>query len=240
MTSTSLTSTDAARPRLLLRAGAEGMGTFVLVLAGCGAALVDARFGNLGAVGVSLTFGLALFTMVSATGHLSGGHLNPAVSVAFLAGRHLSPREAAAYIAAQILGALGAALALRAFLGPDLAAAATVPAIELPAAFGVEVLMTATLVFVITAVATDQRAEGQHGALAIGATLALGALWGGALTGASMNPARSFGPALVGGIWNQHLLYWFGPLLGATVGHFAYRWTAGARRAARPVPEPHR
>ncbi len=97
---------------------------------------------------------------------------------------------------------------------------------------GLEVLLTAVLMFVIIAVATDTRAVGQLAALAIGGTVALNALWGGPISGASMNPARSFGPALVAGAWRDHWVYWIGPLLGASIGALIYQWLR------RPLPEP--
>ncbi len=105
---------------------------------------------------------------------------------------------------------------------------------------GLEVLLTAVLMFVITAVVTDTRAVGQLAAVAIGATVALDALWGGPVSGASMNPARSFGPALVSGTWDAHWVYWLGPLAGATVGAFTYGWLREPADAALPAEEESR
>jgi glycerol uptake facilitator-like aquaporin len=112
---------------------------------------------------------------------------------------------------------------LRVLLGPVANLGATLPAAGAGQAFGVEILLTAVLMFVITAVATDTRAVGELAAVAIGATVALDALWGGPLSGASMNPARSFGPALVTGVWQDQWVYWVGPLLGAALGALAYQ-----------------
>src|SRR5215210_1475053 len=137
--------------------------------------------------------------MVYATGHLSGAHINPAVTLAFTFTRHFPPRDAVAYIAAQIAGAAVAALTLL-VLWPDQPGelGTTVPSVAAWRALVYEVVLTAFLMFVIMAVATDVRAVGAAAAIAIGGTVALDALFGGPVTGASMNPARSFGPALAG------------------------------------------
>jgi MIP family channel proteins len=213
------------RPNLWRRALAEGLAAFALVFAGCGAIITDqTRGGTLGTVGVALVFGLVIMVMVYATGHLSGAHINPAVTLAFALTRHLPPREAAAYIAAQLAGATAAALALAAVwtsMPADLGA--TVPSIGAGSALVYEVVMTALLMFVIMAVATDTRAVGAGAAIAIGATVGLDALFGGPLTGASLNPARSLGPALVSGQWDHFWIYVAGPLVGASLGAAVYQ-----------------
>lgn len=205
------------------RALAELLGAYALVSAGCGAIMVDATTGALGHLGVALTFGLVIMVMIAATGHLSGAHFNPAVTVAFALTRHFPWREVPFYVAGQLLGAILGALTLRALLGPTAALGATVPSGDAIQSLGLEVLLTAVLMFVIISVATDTRAVGQLAALAIGGTVALDALWGGPISGASMNPARSFGPALVGGVWRDHWVYWLGPLAGAALGGLLYQ-----------------
>ena len=212
------------------RAAAEGMAAFALVFAGCGAIVSDARsHGALGAVGVSLTFGLIIMAMVYATGHLSGAHINPAVTIAFTLGRHFPAPDALAYIAAQLLGATAGALVLLA-AWPDQPAqlGATVPSVGVGAALLYEVLLTAILMFVITAVATDTRAVGAAAAIAIGGAVALDALFGGPVTGASMNPARSFGPALASGTWGDLWIYVAGPVAGAALGVFGDELVRGS------------
>jgi aquaporin NIP len=189
------------RPALARRAAAEGIAAFFLVFAGCGAVVADAtRGGGLGAVGISLVFGLAIMAMVYATGHLSGAHINPAVTLAFVLGRHFPLRDAAAYVGAQAAGATAGALLLLA-AWPDTPAdlGATVPGVAAGTALLYEVVLTAALMFVVTAVATDTRAVGAGAAIAIGGTVGLDALFGGPITGASMNPARSLGPAIAAG-----------------------------------------
>jgi MIP family channel proteins len=216
------------------RAAAEGMAAFALVFAGCGAIVADARgHGALGAVGVSLTFGLIIMAMVYATGHLSGAHINPAVTIAFTLGRHFPAPDALAYIAAQLLGATAGALVLLA-AWPDQPAqlGATVPSVGVGAALLYEVLLTAILMFVITAVATDTRAVGAAAAIAIGSAVALDALFGGPVTGASMNPARSFGPALASGTWGDFWIYVAGPVAGAALGVFGYELVRGSPSSA--------
>ncbi len=224
------------RPGLARRALAEGVATFALVFAGCGAIVANAeRDQALGTVGIAAVFGLAILAMIYATGHLSGAHINPAVTVAFTLTRHFPTRDAAAYIPAQLTGAVAAALLLRlTWEGTPADLGATVPSVGATAALAYELVMTALLMFVIVAVATDTRAIGEAAAIAIGATVGLDALFGGDVTGASMNPARSFGPALVAGEWTQFWIYVVGPVSGAALGAILYQ----AIRAPSGDPSP--
>jgi MIP family channel proteins len=215
------------RPSLARRCLAEGLGAFALVFAGCGAIVVDAeRGGSLGATGVAATFGLVIMAMVYATGHLSGAHLNPAVTIAFGALRRFPAREVLAYVPAQLAGAIGAALLLgRLWPGQPAELGATRPAsgIDSTVALTYELVLTAMLMFVIMAVATDTRAVGAAAALAIGGTVALDSLFGGGVTGASMNPGRSIGPAVAVWSWSDLWIYLVGPLAGALVGAALYQ-----------------
>lgn len=211
------------KPPILRRTMAEGIGTFAIVAAGCGAIVVDAQTKALGHVGIAFTFGLIVMVMIAATGHLSGAHFNPAVTVAFALNRHFPWREVPLYIGGQILGAVVGALTLRALFGVTANLGATLPAGDVWQSFLLEVLLTAFLMFVITSVATDTRAVGQLAAIAIGATVALDALWGGPISGASMNPARSLAPALVAGVWRDQWIYLIAPFVGAAIGASAYR-----------------
>jgi MIP family channel proteins len=219
------------RPDLLRRSFAECLAAFALVFAGCGAIVTDAtRDGALGATGVAAVFGLVIMVMIYATGHLSGAHINPAVTIAFTLTRHFPVRDAAAYVAAQLVGATaGALLLLAAWSDKPAALGATVPSVGAGTALLYEVVLSALLMFVIVAVATDTRAVGAAAAIAIGGTVALDALFGGPLTGASMNPARSFGPALAAGEWRDFWIYALGPVLGATLGAGAYEIIRGPR-----------
>jgi len=213
------------RPGLLRRALAEGLAAFALVFAGCGAIVTDSvRDGVLGATGVAAVFGLVIMVMIYATGHLSGAHINPAVTIAFTLTRHFPPHDALAYVVAQLVGAsAGALVLLAAWSAKPAALGATVPSAASGTALLYEFFMSALLMFVIVAVATDTRAVGAAAAIAIGGTVALDALFGGPLTGASMNPARSFGPALAAGEWTDFWIYIVGPIGGATLGACAYQ-----------------
>lgn len=217
------------------RAGAEGIAAFALVFAGCGAIVANARYeGALGAVGVAITFGLIIMVMVYATGHLSGAHINPAVTIAFALTRHFPARDAVAYVSAQMAGAAAGAFALLAvWTDKPAQLGVTVPSVGAGSAVVYELVLTAFLMFVIMAVATDVRAVGAAAAIAIGGTVGLDALFGGPVTGASMNPARSFGPALAAGEWGDFWIYVVGPVGGAALGALAYQVVRG--ETARPV-----
>lgn len=211
------------QPSLMRRCGAEFIGAYALVTAGCGAIMVNTTTGALGHVGVALTFGLIIVVMIAAMGHLSGAHFNPAVTLAFALTRHFPWREVPAYIGAQLVGAIAASYSLLWLFGPVANIGATLPAGSALQSLLLETLLSAALMLVIVAVATDTRAAGELAALAIGFTVALDALWGGPISGASMNPARSFGPALVSGAWQDHWVYWVGPVVGAAIGALLYQ-----------------
>ena len=203
---------------------AETIGTFALVFAGAGAIMVDAKTHALGHVGVAISFGLVIMVMIYAVGHISGAHFNPAVSFAFALSRHFPWSRVAAYWAAQAAGAIIAAAILRGSLGNVAHVGATLPSGSQGQSFLWEVVLTFFLMFVIMAVATDTRAVGEAAAIAIGATVGLDAMFGGPISGASMNPARSLGPAIVSGDLHALWLYLMAPLLGATLGALAYQF----------------
>jgi aquaporin NIP len=210
---------------LLVRAlAAELIGTFALVFAGAGAIMVDDKTHALGHVGVAIAFGLVIMVMIYAVGHVSGAHFNPAVSFAFALTRHFSWTRLLGYWAAQVSGALIAAAILRGSLGNRAHVGATLPAGSQAQAFLWEVVLTFFLMFVIMSVATDTRAVGEAAAIAVGGTVGLDAMFGGPVTGASMNPARSIGPALVSGDLHALWLYIVAPLVGAAVGGLVYQF----------------
>jgi len=206
---------------------AEAIGTFALVFAGAGAVMVDAKTHALGHVGVAITFGLVIMVMIYAVGHVSGAHFNGAVTFAFALTRHFPWPRAVSYWAAQLAGALVAALLLRASLGNIANVGATLPSGSQAQSFLWELVMSAFLMFVILAVATDTRAVGEAAAIAIGGTIGLDAMFGGPISGASMNPMRSLGPALVSGNLHALWLYIVAPVLGASLGGIAYQFVRG-------------
>jgi MIP family channel proteins len=211
----------------LRRLTAEFVGTFALVFAGAGAIMVDAKTGALGHVGVAITFGLVIMAMIYAVGHISGAHFNPAVSFAFALSRHFPWPRLLGYWGAQLAGALAAAAILRGSLGNVAHVGATLPSGSQGQSFLWELVLTFFLMFGIMAVATDTRAVGEAAAIAIGGTVGLDAMIGGPISGASMNPARSAGPALVSGDLHALWLYIVAPLAGATLGALTYQFVRG-------------
>jgi aquaporin Z len=232
--------------------GAEFIGTFWLVLGGCGSAVLAARFPEIGIglLGVSLAFGLTVVTMAYAVGRISGGHFNPAVTIGLFAGGRTPAGELLPYILAQLCGAIAAAFVLYFIAsgkaGFDIAAGFasngygehSPGGYSLLAGFLTELVLTAGFLFVIMG-ATDSRAPSALAPLAIGLTLTLIHLISIPVTNTSVNPARSTGPALLVGGWalTQLWLFWLAPILGGIIGGVAYRWLATAAPvAAADVP----
>jgi aquaporin Z len=202
---------------------AEFVGTFFLVFAGTGAIVVDATTHALTHVGVSTVFGLVVMVLVYALGHVSGAHFNPAVTTGFWAAGEFPAGKVPAYVAAQIAGAVAASASLRLVFGTAAGLGATVPATGIVPSLVLEALMTMLLMLVILGSAVDGRAIRGFAGLAIGGTIGLDALFGGPISGASMNPARSFGPALVAGVWRDQWVYWAAPVAGALLAVAAFR-----------------
>jgi aquaporin NIP len=224
------------RDRRLARAlVAEAIGTFALVFAGCGAIMVDAKTGALGHVGVAISFGLVIMVMVYALGHVSGAHLNPAVTLSFVLSRHFPRRRILPYWSAQVAGALGAALVLRGSLGDLAHVGATYPSGSDAQAFLWEAVLSFFLMLVVMAVATDTRAVGEAAAIAIGGVVGLDALFGGPITGASMNPARSLGPGIAAGDLHAIWIYILAPITGTAVAALTSTFLRAQPAPARPV-----
>jgi aquaporin Z len=208
---------------------AEFIGTFFLVLAGGGALVVDALTHVVTHVGVSLVFGLVIAALVYALGHVSGAHFNPAVTLGFWLAREFPGAWVPRYLTAQLLGAIAASAALRIMFGPIESAAVTAPNGPAGISFWLELLMTLLLVFVIFGSAVHGQATKSFAGIAIGSTIALDALFGGPVSGASMNPARSLGPALIAWSWHDQWIYVVAPIVGAALAVAAY---AALREAA--------
>jgi MIP family channel proteins len=225
----------------LRRGVAEFIGTFTLIFIGAGAIMAAAGAHDPTLAGVALAHGLAIAVMVSAVGHISGGHFNPAITLAFLVTRRLAPALAGVYWLAQFSGAVIAALLLKwifpaaAVDATNLGAPALNSAIGSGAGVVVELILTFFLVWVVFATAADPRGTFKSIAgLAIGLTITLDILMGGPLTGAAMNPARAFGPELVQNFWSHAWIYYIGPPLGALAAGVLYEWLY--LRPLAPVP----
>jgi MIP family channel proteins len=217
---------------------AEFVGTFALVFGGGGAIVAMRDAGPVGLVGVALAHGLILAIMVSATMRISG-HLNPAVTIGFLAVRRIDPMMAVVYVSAQVLGAVAAGYALKGLIPPDQFAAVHGTVQEIASgvsslqAVGLEAIATFFLVFAVFGTAVDPKAP-NVGGFAIGLTIAVGILAIGPLTGGSMNPARSFGPAMATQNFIGQFVYWIGPIIGGILAAVLY-YTLLLRRGSEPV-----
>ena len=205
--------------------GAEFIGTFALIFVGVSAICNDA-----GLVGIALAHGLAIAVMASALGHISGGHFNPAVTVGALVGGKIKTSDAIGYLFAQLAGGYVGALAVKSIFSSavitshNFGTPALASDVSIVSGMFAELVLTFFLVLVVYGTAIDSRAP-KVGGLFIGLTVTLDILAGGPITGAAMNPARTFGPALAGGYWENHIVYWIGPLLGGILAGLVYsRW----------------
>jgi aquaporin Z len=195
---------------------AELVGTFALVFAGTGAIVIDGvSGGQVTHVGVALTFGLIVTALIYALGDVSGAHLNPAVTIAFVAARRFPARAAPAYVIAQCAGATLASLSLCALFPAHPTLGATLPSGAAAQSFALELVMTWLLMLVILCVSHGAEERGVVAGIAVGAIVGLEALFGGPISGASMNPARSLGPALVSGELRALWIYFAAPVIGA-------------------------
>jgi aquaporin Z len=195
---------------------AEGLGTFALVFAGTGAIVINhASGGAIGHAGIALTFGLIVLAMICTFGDVSGAHLNPAVTIAFAVARRFAWRAVPGYLAAQLLGAVAGSALLRGLFPADATLGATLPAGSAMQSFVLEAVLTFLLMLVILSVSAGAKENSMTAGIAIGAVIALEAMFAGPISGASMNPARSIAPALVSGQLDHLWIYLAGPLLGA-------------------------
>ena len=226
-------------PSLLRRSLAEAVGTFALVFIGTGA--VAAKYypdANYGLFGIATAHGLVLAVMITATMAISGGHLNPAVTIGLLVTRHTNLRTALAYIPAQLVGAVLASLLLKAVfpIGVTRPISLGTPTIGVnilvSQAIAMEAILTFFLVSAVFGTCVNSQAP-RVGGFGIGFVLLVAILVGGPVTGAALNPARAFGPALVSGNWIGHLVYWIGPIVGGVVA--ALLWEHGLLTKA-PMP----
>jgi MIP family channel proteins len=205
---------------------AEFIGTFFLVFAGTGAIVVDSISHEITHVGVSMVFGLVIAVLIYAVGHISGAHFNPAVTVGFWALGEFPGKRVPSYVVTQLLGAVSASTMLLVMFGAKSGLGTTLPQGVPAVSLILETLMTFLLVFVIFGSAVHGKAVKSFAGIAIGGTIALDALFGGPISGASMNPVRSLAPALVTGVWANQWIYILGPLVGALLAVAAYKTMA--------------
>ena len=208
------------------KAIAEFVGTFTLIFVGAGAIIST---GGSDLLIIAFAHGLAIGVMASALAHISGGHFNPAVTLGALVGRQIGPRLAVVYWMSQLVGALSAALTLlgvfpsNEWRASHLGTPALAPGVTVATGVLVEAVLTFFLAFVVYGTGIDPKGSfSAVGGLAIGLTVAMDIMMGGPLTGAAMNPARWFGPAVVAGFFDNWYVYWIGPLLGAAVAGLLY------------------
>ena len=234
---------------------AEFMGVFALVFFGAGSIMLGLTQGYDGAallLVVALAHGLAIGLMVAAAGHISGGHYNPAVTVGLFFGGKIGALKSVAYIVMQLIGAVVAALLLDQIFNDSVTSIGdSIPRVNLDEGQGgdgiiagrtnaliLEIIMTFFLVYVICGVAIDSRGPHAIASLAIGLTITMDILIGGPLTGAAMNPARHFGPALVDGDWENTWIYWVGPIIGGVLASVVFNYVMVPRSVGFPEPSP--
>lgn len=203
----------------------EIVGTFILVYAIASAATVYSHSGQLGVIGIGLVHALVLTAIVYAIGYRSGAQVNPAVTIGLLVARKIGAKEAVIYIIAQIIGAVIAAAVVYSIFGSAMSASVTLPSENnVVRALILETVMTFTLVYVVLTTTTSKNFKiVPLAGVAIGFTLGLNVIFGGSITGGSLNPARSFGPALIIGNFNYNWIYWVAPILGGLIAAGVYK-----------------
>ncbi len=194
---------------------AEFIGTFALVFCGTGAIIINEQSGVISHAGIAITFGLIVMVMIYAVGNISGAHFNPAVTIAFTAAKKFPLNQLSQYIIAQVGGALLASLILKFLFPENILLGTTLPSGTDIQSFVLEIILSFFLMFVIINVAHGSKEQGMFAGLAIGSTVLLDAMFAGPISGASMNPARSFAPALISGEFSHLWIYLTAPIIGA-------------------------
>jgi len=221
------------RKRLL----SEAFGTFWIVFAGTGAIIIDDTSGAIPHLGIAIVFGLAVFSMISALGDVSGAHFNPAVTIGFYLARRFPGKSVLPYVSSQVAGAVVASLVLHLLFPAHETLGATIPSGSFGQSWVLEFILTFGLMFVILGVSTGSSEKGITAGLAIGGVVALEALFAGPISGASMNPARSFAPALISGHMQSIVLYLTAPVIGAAFAVLACACTREKSCCSCPIVE---
>ncbi|KAF7812448.1 putative aquaporin NIP5-1 [Senna tora] len=219
--------TDFTVPNVSLtrKIGAEFVGTFLLMFAASAGPILNQKYnGAESLIGNASCAGLGVMIVILSTGHISGAHLNPSLTIAFATFRHFPWAHVPAYVAAQVSASICASYALKGIFHPYLSGGVTIPSptTTVAQAFALEFIITFNLLFVVTAVATDTRAVGELAGIAVGATVLLNILISGPASGGSMNPVRTLGPAVAAGNYKDLWIYMVAPTLGALAGAGIY------------------
>ncbi|KAK1587928.1 hypothetical protein Q3G72_018352 [Acer saccharum] len=216
---------------------AEVVGTYFLIFAGCASVAVNTDYDKVVThPGISIVWGLAVMVLVYSVGHISGAHFNPSITIAFATCKRFPWKQVPAYVAAQVLGSTLAAGTLRLlFSGKQDHFVGTLPAGSDMQSFGMEFIITFYLMFIVSGVATDNRAIGELAGLAIGATVLLNVMFAGPISGASMNPARTLGPAIVSSQYKGIWIYMVAPILGAVCGAWVYNMVRYTDKPLREI-----
>ncbi|KAL5774174.1 hypothetical protein ACOSP7_011731 [Xanthoceras sorbifolium] len=216
---------------------AEVVGTYFLIFAGCGSVVVNSGYEKVVTQpGISIVWGLAVMVLVYSVGHISGAHFNPSVTIAFATCKRFPWKQVPAYVAAQVLGSTLAAGTLRLlFNGKQDHFAGTLPTRSDAQSFVIEFIITFYLMFIISGVSTDNRATDEFAGIAIGSTILLNVMIFGPVSGASMNPARSLGPAIVSNQYKGIWIYMVAPTLGAVCGAWVYNMVRYTDKSFRKI-----
>ncbi|XP_022969785.1 probable aquaporin NIP5-1 [Cucurbita maxima] len=208
---------------LTRKVGAEFVGTFILIFAATAAPIINQKYNNITSlIGNAASSGLAVMIVILSTGHISGAHLNPSLTIALAAIRHFPWVQVPAYLTAQISASICASFTLKGIFHPFMSGGVTVPSVGTGQAFALEFLITFNLLFVVTAVTTDTRVVRELAGISVGATVMLNILIAGSSTGGSMNPVRTLGPAVAAGNYQELWVYMVAPILGGIVGAGIY------------------
>ena len=213
---------------LVKKCMAEFIGTFALIFFGCGSMIIyELNPSLISPDSIPIIFGLVIAVMIYVFGHISGAHFNPAVSIIFYLNKSIKTKELYAYMTVQIIGAIGASLSHKFFFGDNHSFGMTINRLTITQGFIFEILITIFLIVTIMSVAIDQRSSKSITGISIGGIVAICSFVAGPFTGASMNPARSIGPAVVALNLNEIMIYIMGPTLGAIIGFFLYKIIKG-------------